>query len=362
MSFILKKVLSNGVRLTELTTAHGVLTGPFFMPIATIGAVKSVSTKEIIDLGAQILLSNTYHLYLRPGDELIRDLGGLHNFINWPKPILTDSGGYQVFSLSKKRKIMDEGVIFSSHLDGSNHFLTPEKSISIQLNLNSDLIMVLDECPPSDATENYMKKSVDRTISWAKRSQEFFNKNKKGANKIFAIVQGGRFSSLRAFCATELQKMDFDGYAIGGVSVGESREIVRETIAMTAPLLPVDRPRYLMGMGRPEEIVFACQQGIDMFDCVIPTREARHGRIYKFLPDCEPDVFGNFYEVLKLTGEKYKKDNQPIDSNCQCFTCQNYSRAYLRHLFMIKEVLGLRLASIHNLAFYLTLMDKIKRS
>ncbi len=369
---LLKKSKNSNARTGKLKTKHGIIKTPCFMPIATCGSVKSIDSIEMEKIGAEIILGHTYHLHLRPGDKLIKKLGGLHNFMNWQKPILTDSGGYQVFSLAKMRKISEEGVNFQSHLDGSRHLLTPEKSIEIQQNLGSDIIMVLDECAPYPASKKYIKESLELTTRWAKRCKEYFDKAQNPKSKIknhllFGIVQGGTYKDLREESARQLVELNFDGYAIGGVSVGEPSEKMFEAVDWTAPLLPENKPRYLMGVGKPEEVVGAVARGIDMFDCVIPTRNARHGTIYKFKAESRKLKITekqnkNFYEVLHITNEKFKSDKKPIDKNCKCFTCQNYSRAYLRHLFASGELLALRLASIHNIHFYLELMKRIRNS
>lgn len=367
---LLKKSKKYSARVGMIKTRHGIIKTPCFMPIATCGSVKSIDSIEIKKIGADIILGNTYHLYLRPGDKLIKKLNGLHGFMNWQKPILTDSGGYQVFSLAKMRKITEEGVEFKSHLDGSSHMLTPEKSIAIQQNLGSDIIMVLDECAPYPASKKYIKESLELTTRWAERCKKYFDKTKKlerNKSLLFGIVQGGTYKDLREESARQLIKLNFDGYAIGGVSVGEPSEKMLRVIDWTAPFLPENKPRYLMGVGKPEEIVMSVARGIDMFDCVIPTRNARHGTIYKFKTKSEKLKItkkrsSDFYEILHITNEKFKSDKKPIDKNCGCFTCQNYSRAYLRHLFTSGELLALRLASIHNIYFYLELMRRIRNS
>jgi queuine tRNA-ribosyltransferase len=377
---LLKTSKKSSARLGEIITKHGSIQTPCFMPIATCGSVKSVDSAEMEKIGAQIILGNTYHLYLRPTDKLIKKFGGLHKFMNWDRPILTDSGGYQVFSLAKMRKITEKGAEFKSHIDGSHHILTPEKSIEIQQNLGSDIIMVLDECAPYPATKEYIKKSLEMTTRWAERCKIYFEKNQKSKIKnqkdnlklknkkslLFGIVQGGTYKDLREESAKQLLNIGFDGYAIGGVSVGEPSEKMFQAVDWTAPFLPEDKPRYLMGVGKPEEILGAAAGGIDMFDCVIPTRNARHGTIYKFKTKNEKlkmkKCDAGFYEILHITNEKFKTDKKSIDENCGCFTCQNYSRAYLRHLFAAKELLALRLASIHNIYFYLELMRRIRKS
>lgn len=369
------------------------------MPIATKGAVKSLAPEELKKLGAELILGNTYHLWLRPGLDIIKKAGGLHKFMNWPGPILTDSGGYQVFSLGEKVarqnngqsfvKITAEGVHFRDPLNGKKYFLTPEKSIDIQLALGSDIIMVLDECPPFPCTYEQVKKAVERTTDWARRCKQHFkrkvNKIPKGKRPLlFCIIQGGIYKDLRVKSTKELLGIGFsaqggpasgwDGYAIGGVAVGEPRKYLKTVLNATLPLLPEDKPRYLMGLGRPEEIVAAVKAGIDMFDCVIPTREARHGRIYisktsKNLPKSKTYhtlEYGKkrqtgFYKSIQITNSRFAKDFSPLDKNCGCYACQNFSRAYLNHLFKTGEPLALRLATIHNLHFYLSLMRSLQK-
>ena len=366
MSFkVIKKSKDSSARTGEIKTKHGIIKTPCFMPIATCGSVKSLDSIEMKKIGAQIILGNTYHLYLRPSDRLVKKLGGLHKFMNWDKPILTDSGGYQVFSLAKMRKITEHGAEFKSHIDGSFHLLTPERSIEIQENLGSDIIMVLDECAPYPATKKYIKESLELTTRWAARCKKYFNKKNKSL--LFGIIQGGTYKDLREESAEQLLKIGFDGYAIGGVSVGEPSEKMFQAVDWTVPFLPEDKPRYLMGVGKPEEIVGAVAKGIDMFDCVIPTRNARHGTLYKFKTKSKKLKVAekqnkDFYEILHITNEKFKFDKKPIDKNCKCFTCQNYSRAYLRHLFVSGELLALRLASIHNIYFYLEMMKRIRNT
>ena len=329
------------------------------MPIATRGAVKNLTPEELKTIGAQIILSNTYHLFQRPGLDILKKFNGLHGFMKWKGPILTDSGGYQVFSLAHKRKIAEEGVRFTSEIDGKEIFLTPEKVIDIQLAIGSDIIMVLDECPPWPCTKEYAEKSLELTLRWANRSKMHFeNKVKKiPKNKrplLFGIVQGSTFSDLRKKSAEELLKIGFDGYAIGGVSVGEPTKEKCRIIKTVAQILPQNKPIYVMGFGKPEEIVQAVKYGADMFDCVIPTREARHGRIYIKNKNLK-------FKELQITNAKFKLDTKPLDENCNCYTCKNYSRAYINHLFKIKESLAQRLATIHNLQFYLELMRKLQK-
>jgi len=352
---------SGNARLGTLKTVHGKIDTPFFMPIATVGAIKGLTTDEIKDSGAQILLSNTYHLHLRPGEDIVKKAGGLHKFMNWDGPILTDSGGYQVFSLSKIRKLKDDGVEFQSHLDGKKIFLTPEKAIDIQMKLGSDIMMVLDECPAAEKDRKYVEKSLKLTTEWAKRCQTFFNKKRrdsinavsttnvgKTSRLLFGIVQGGMFPDLRELSAKQLVEIGFDGYAIGGLSVGEPNKVMYKIIEKTIPHLPEDKPRYLMGVGTPEDILEAVSRGIDMFDCVLPTRNARHGYLF------------TSKGVVRIRNEQYKEDFTPLDKKCDCYTCKNFTKAYLRHLFISNEILSLRLNTLHNVAFYLRLMSDIR--
>lgn len=346
-----------------LKLPRGKVKTPFFLPIATKGAVKNLTPEELKNLGAEIILSNTYHLYQRPGLDILKKFGGLHNFMNWNRPILTDSGGYQVFSLSKIRKITEKGVEFQSEMDGKKIFLTPEKSIEAQLAIGSDIIMVLDECTPYPCNYEDAKKSMELSLKWAKRCKDYFNLRTSHVHRLkkpllFGIVQGSVYKDLREQCAKELVKIDFDGYAIGGVSVGEPRAEKIKIVEWIAPLLPKDKPRYLMGLGKPDEIVEAVNLGMDMFDCVIPTREARHGRLYinNLKVESKKLKVINFYKTIIITNAKFKKDLKPIDKHCDCYTCKNYSAAYLHHLFKTSEPLGMRLATIHNLKFYLDLM------
>lgn len=343
------------------------------MPIATRGAVKHLTTEELRGLGATVVLGNTYHLSLRPGDVLIARSGGLHRFMHWDGPILTDSGGFQVFSLgarAKERfgensvKISEEGVVFADPVDGSQHFLSPESSIDIQLNLGSDIIMVLDECPPYPCTREYAAQSLERTTRWAERAKKHFELRVaeyelRERPLLFGIVQGSIFEDLRQESARQLTDIGFDGYAIGGVAVGEPRETLPDILGWTLPFLPGDKPRYLMGLGRPEEIVMAVQAGVDMFDCVIPTREGRHGRLFSWTG--KPiDASRDFYETLNITSEAYKEDFSPIDSESDVPVLRAYSKAYLRHQFAMNEPLAGRLATLHNLRFYLRLMERLR--
>ncbi|MBC7691725.1 MAG: tRNA guanosine(34) transglycosylase Tgt [Methylotenera sp.] len=320
---------------------------PVFMPVGTLGTVKAVATRELTEMGAQIILGNTYHLYLRPGHDRIERLGGLHKFMNWDKPILTDSGGFQVFSLSKLNKIDDQGVTFRSHIDGSSHRFTPEHSMAIQRGLGSDIVMAFDECPPYPATQEQVQKAMRRTVAWAERGLNFELKPHQAR---FGIIQGGLYENLRTQSATEIGSMPFDGFAIGGLSIGESPDLMQAMCRHTAPLLPADRPRYLMGVGRPEDLVEGVRAGIDMFDCVMPTRNARNGQLF------------TSQGKVNIKNTRYADDNSPLDPECPCETCTQYSRAYLRHLFVCGEVLSARLNTIHNLSFYLRLMSQMREA
>ncbi len=352
------------IRRGRLKTLHGWIETPFFMPIATKGVVRHLTVQDLKSIGAQIILSNVYHLWQRPGIRLIKKNGGLHKFMNWPYPILTDSGGYQIFSLAKRRKLSPEGVKFISEIDGQEIFLSPEKAVEAQLSLKSDVIMVLDECPHWPCSYQYAQKSLRITLDWAERSKNHFLKlTKRQKNKplIFGIIQGSVFKDLRLASIKKLLEIGFDGYAIGGVSVGEPKQLKKKILNWVLPFLPQDKPRYLMGIGRPEEIVEAVNSGIDMFDCAIPTREGRHGRLY-VLKKNRQNLKSKFYQIIQITNQKYKNDFAPIDQYCSCLLCQSYSRAYLRHLFMINDPLGPRLATIHNLKFYLNLMSLLRKN
>lgn len=352
---ILKK--SGRARRGVLKTPHGEIQTPFFMTIGTAGAVKGLLPYEVRELGGQVILSNTYHLHLRPGEDLVKEAGGLHKFMNWDGPILTDSGGYQVFSLAKIRKLKADGVEFQSHLDGSKIFLTPESVIEIQHKLGSDIMMCLDECPGAHEERKYVEKSLELTTKWAKRCKEQFERiavsdERLAANRsaLFAIVQGGMHPDLRKKSARELVEIGFDGYAIGGLSVGEPNEVMYRMLDETVPELPPDKPRYLMGVGTPQDILEAVSRGVDMFDCVLPTRNARHGFLY------------TSNGVVRIRNEAYKADFSPLDPECQCYTCQNYTKAYLRHLYISGEPLALRLNTVHNVAYYQNLMKKIREA
>jgi queuine tRNA-ribosyltransferase len=330
-------------------TAHGIVETPIFMPVGTQGTVKAVNQSYLeSDIHAQIVLSNTYHLYLRPGTEVLAEGGGLHYFMNWNKPILTDSGGYQVFSLSELRKLKPDGVEFRSHIDGSKHFFTPEKVVGIQRTIGSDIMMPLDECTPFPCEYGYAANSVNLTSAWAVLNKEAFeNSTPLYGHKqfLFGIIQGSVYKDLREKSVNDLLNIDFDGYAIGGLAVGEPAEVMYDIVDFTTGFMPKDRPRYLMGVGRPENILEAVQRGIDMFDCVMPTRNARNSNLFTSAG------------VLSMRNARYKNDFTTIDDNCKCYTCLNYTKAYLRHLFISGEILALELASIHNLHFYLNLVE-----
>jgi len=354
-SFEVLKSDATGARRGRLTTPHGVVQTPFFLPVGTQASVKALTQEALEKLGAEIILANTYHLYLRPGHELIRRLGGLHQFMSWPSAILTDSGGYQVFSLSGLRKITDEGVRFRSHLDGSEHMLTPEKAAEIQLALGSDIAMVLDECIETPAPREQAEAALRRTTAWARRARGYFqesaNKNGKPLQQWqFGIVQGATFPDLRRESARQLLELDFPGYAVGGLAVGEPHEVTCEMTAEVTALFPKDRPRYLMGVGRPEQIADYVALGIDMMDCVLPTRAARHACLYT-----------SEGRVL-IKNSRYAEDQRPIDSSCSCSVCRRYTRAYLRHLFAAGEMTAAILATQHNVHFYLDIMRQIREA
>jgi queuine tRNA-ribosyltransferase len=353
-SFEILKTDARGARRGRLTTPHGAIETPVFMPVGTQATVKSLRNEALEELGAQIILGNTYHLYLRPGHELIRKLGGLHNFMSWNRAILTDSGGYQVFSLSELRKITDQGVRFRSHLDGAEHLLTPEKAAEIQLALGSDIAMVLDECIETPAPREIAESAVNRTTAWAKRARAFFlecaSRNGALAQWQFGIVQGATFTDLRRESAQQLVELDFPGYAVGGLAVGEPHHITCDMTGETTALLPEEKPRYLMGVGRPEQIADYVALGIDMMDCVLPTRAARHACLYS-----------SEGRVL-IKNARYAQDQRPIDLNCSCSVCRRYTRAYLRHLFAAGELTAAILATHHNIHFYLDLMRQIREA
>ncbi|ACB85363.1 tRNA guanosine(34) transglycosylase Tgt [Natranaerobius thermophilus] len=335
-------------RLGKLKTPRGEIQTPVFMPVGTQATVKTMTPEELKNLDAEIILGNTYHLHLRPGNDIVREADGLHKFMNWDRPILTDSGGFQVFSLGKLRQISEQGVEFRSHIDGSKLFMTPEKSIEIQEDLGSDIMMVFDECPPYPAEYDYVKESMDRTIRWSKRCLQHQKHPEKQA--LFGIVQGGMYPELRKESALKTTELDFPGYAVGGLSVGEPKEMMLEVLNTTIPYLPEEKPRYLMGVGTPDYIIEAVRMGIDMFDCVYPTRVARNGTAMT--------RFGN----LTVRNAVFQRDFQPIEEDCDCYVCQNYSRAYLRHLIKANEILGFRLLTWHNLFFLIKLIKELRQA
>ena len=330
-----------------LSVSHGVIATPVFMPVGTYGTVKAMTAEELVSIGAQIVLGNTFHLMLRPGEKVIRNHGGLHDFMSWRKPILTDSGGYQVFSLGDLRKISEEGVTFRSPINGDKIFLSPERSIEVQKWLNSDIAMVFDECTPYPANEEMARISMEMSLRWAKRSKQA---HEGSSNALFGIVQGGMHENLRSESAEKLRRLDFDGYAIGGLSVGEPKGDMLRIMTYTAALLPADKPRYLMGVGTPEDLLNAIGQGVDMFDCVLPTRNARNGHLY------------TSQGIVRIRNAEHRNSLEPLDESCACSTCQNYSRAYLHHLQRSNEILGARLNTLHNLHFYQSLMSAAREA
>jgi queuine tRNA-ribosyltransferase len=358
LDFNLIRTSEGGGRRAEMHLPHQTVQTPVFMPVGTAGTVKAVPQDVLETLGAQIILGNTYHLYLRPGHELVRRMGGLHKFISWPRAMLTDSGGYQVFSLSHLRKVTDEGVRFRSHLDGSSHFFSPEHSMDVQMALGADIAMAFDECTEYPAERSRAQESLRLTMAWAQRSLDhhrafrntvpWFEELGGQSQNLFGIVQGGTYKDLRRESAERLVEMDFDGYAIGGLSVGEPRELTMETIAEVLPLLPADKPRYLMGVGYPDEIEMYARMGVDMMDCVLPTRAARHGLLF------------TSEGRLNIKAKRYAEDQGPADPECGCMVCQRYSRAYLRHLMQCGEALSGILNTIHNLAYYLGIMERVR--
>ena len=346
---LIKKDAKTGARRGRIYTPHGIIETPVFMPVGTQATVKAMTPDELKEMvNAKIILSNTYHLYLRPGDELIAEAGGLHKFMNWDRAILTDSGGFQVFSLADLRNITEEGVKFKSHLDGSSHFISPEKSMSIQNNLGSDIMMAFDECCPYPATYEYTKASMERTTRWAKRCIEAHkNPDRQG---LFGIVQGGMYKDLREESAKQLVELDFPGYAVGGLSVGEPAELMYDILSYTTPFLPEDKPRYLMGVGTPDYLIEAVLRGIDMCDCVLPTSIARNGTAM------------TSHGKVVVRNATFEKDWTPLDSECDCYTCTHYTRAYIRHLIKAGEILGARLLTIHNLRFLVRLMENVREA
>ncbi|OGS17681.1 MAG: tRNA guanosine(34) transglycosylase Tgt [Elusimicrobia bacterium RIFOXYA2_FULL_40_6] len=351
---ITKKSKNTRARTGKIITSHGEVSTPVFMPVATQGTVKTISNDELRKIGTELFIANTYHLYLRPGMEIIKQSGGLHKFINWERSIITDSGGFQVYSMSELRKISTEGVSFQSHIDGSTHFFSPENVIDIQIKLGTDIMMCFDECPPYPSTYDYTKSSMELTLNWAKRcKQQLMNSDVERPNLkqlIFGIVQGSTHMDLRKESALRTVDLDFDGYAIGGLAVGEPQEISQEIIDKIAPLLPENKPRYAMGIGTPEEIWSYIEQGIDMFDCVLPTRNGRNGQAL------------TFSGKLNIRNAEYAKDFRPLDEDCTCPVCVEYSRAYIHHIFRCGELLSLKLLSLHNVFFMLKLTDLIKKS
>ena len=344
----IKKDNSSNARHGLLHTNHGSFETPMFMPVGTLANVKTLTPEELKEINSAIILSNTYHLWLRPGEDIVKKAGGLHKFMNYDGPILTDSGGFQVFSLAKPKDISEDGVKFKSHIDGSMLFLTPEKSIEIQNKLDSDIAMSFDECPPASASYDYMKNSIERTLRWAKRGKDVHNNINQS---LFGIVQGGAYKDLREFSAKETVKLDFDGYSIGGVANdGESKDDMYKAIDYSIDFLPEDKPRYLMGVGEPIDILEGVQRGIDMFDCVLPTRIARHGNVF------------TKYGKMNLKNTKFKEDFTPIEEDCDCYTCKNFTKAYIRHLLVSKEQLAGRLLSIHNIRFLIRLTEDIRKS
>lgn len=345
---LIKECKQTNARLGRLHTPHGIVDTPAFMPVGTQATVKAMSPDELKDIGAQIILSNTYHLYIRPGHELIEEAGGLHGFMNWDRPILTDSGGFQVFSLNELRKISEEGVEFKSHLDGTKHFFTPEYVMEIEESLGADIIMAFDECAPYPCEREYVQKSMERTSRWLKRCKNSHKNYEKQA--LFGIVQGGVYKDLRIESAKLTVENDLPGYAIGGLSVGEPKDIMNEMIEYTVPYLPKDKPRYLMGVGSPDSLIDGSIRGIDMFDCVLPTRIARNGTAM------------TSEGKLVVRNANYSKDFRPMDSECDCYACRNFSRAYIRHLIKAGEILGARLVTIHNLRFLQNVMKNIRKA
>ena len=342
------KYKDNKARYGVLKTNYGEYETPMFMPVGTLANVKTLTPEELYDMNSAVILSNTYHLWLRPGEDVVKKAGGLHKFMNYNGPILTDSGGFQVFSLANPKDISEEGVKFKSHIDGSTLFLTPELSIEVQNKLDSDIAMSFDECPPASATYDYMKKSVERTLRWAKRGKDVHNNEMQS---LFGIIQGGTYEDLRHYSAVETVKMDFDGYSIGGVANDkEAKEDMYSAIDLSIPYMPEDKPRYLMGVGEPIDILEGIERGIDMFDCVLPTRIARHGNAF------------TRKGKLNIRNLKYKEDFEPIETSCDCYTCKNFTKAYIRHLFVSDESLGGRLLSIHNIRFLIRLTEESREA
>jgi len=348
---ILKKDSQSKARCGQLNLYHGIVNTPVFMPVGTNGTVKTFLPYELEDMNTQIILSNAYHLYLRPGDEIIKKAGGLHKYINWKNNILTDSGGFQLFSLSFLNKITDEGIIFNSHIDGSKHFLNCENVIQIQKNIGSDIMMVLDHCTSSDTSHSEALKALNRTTKWAALSKEFYDKIvDKEKQKIFGIIQGNLYKDLRKLSIEHITSIDFDGYAVGGLSVGETKEKFNDILTFTADLMPQNKAKYLMGVGTPEDILAGVENGIDMFDCVFPTRTARNASAL------------TSYGRINLNNNKFKEDFLPLDEECKCYICKNFTRSYIRHLFKAKEITACRMTSFHNIFFMKKLMENIQKS
>ncbi|WP_416390115.1 tRNA guanosine(34) transglycosylase Tgt [Terrisporobacter mayombei] len=345
---LIKTCKQSGARLGRLHTPHGVIETPIFMPVGTQATVKAMTPEELKEIGSQIILSNTYHLYMRPGHDLVKEAGGLHKFMNWDKPILTDSGGFQVFSLGPLRKITEEGVHFRSHIDGSKHFISPEKAMEIQNALGSDIMMAFDECAPYPADREYVKNSLERTTRWLRRCKEAHENTENQA--LFGIIQGGMYKDLREQSAKEILELDLPGYAVGGLSVGEPKELMYEVLDYTVPLMPEDKPRYLMGVGSPDDLLEGVIRGIDMFDCVLPTRIARNGTAM------------TSQGKVVVRNAKYARDFTPLDPECDCYCCKNYTKAYIRHLVKANEILAARLISTHNLRFLLKLMEDVRQA
>ncbi|RLQ92009.1 tRNA guanosine(34) transglycosylase Tgt [Planomicrobium sp. Y74] len=344
----IKTCKQTGARLGIVHTPHGSFETPAFMPVGTQATVKTMSPEELKAMNAGIILSNTYHLWLRPGNDVIKEAGGLHKFMNWDRPILTDSGGFQVFSLSEFRNIKEEGVHFRNHMNGDKLFLSPEKAMEIQNDLGSDIMMAFDECPPYPASHEYMKSSVERTSRWAERCLEAHAR--KDVQGLFGIIQGGEYEDLRKQSAQDLVSLDFPGYAIGGLSVGEPKDVMNRALEFTTPLMPTNKPRYLMGVGSPDSLIDGAIRGVDMFDCVLPTRIARNGTLMTSTGR------------LNIKNAAFKRDFNPIDEKCDCYTCKNYTRAYVHHLIRADETFGIRLTSYHNLQFLLNLMEQVRQA
>lgn len=348
MSF--ETVVDGTARCSVFKTQRGELHLPLFCPVATLGSVKSLDPLDLEELGVQMILANAYHLHLRPGDSLVKQQGGLHSFMNWQKPILTDSGGYQVFSLSQMNKITDEGVLFRNHLDGDEVFMTPELSVQIQLNLGADIIMAFDHCPLGKISKNECESAMERTFLWLKKSHQEFVKSSSQSSMLFGIVQGGVYEDLRLRSLEQVESLDLPGIAVGGMSVGEDKEKMYEIVQFIGEKLPKNKPRYLMGVGTPKDLIHAVDSGFDLFDCVLPTRLARSGSVW------------TFQGLMNIRNHQYREDSKPIDEECGCRVCQKYSRSYLRHLFMSRELLSYRLLTFHNVYFYMELMKQVRSS